>query len=62
MIMELYKMLLPNNGERYDLSTEELNDLLYQAYKNGYNYGYQNAKVMYDLNMTAWAEIKEKGE
>ena len=56
MIMELYKMPLPNNGERYDLSTEELNDLLYQAYKNGYNYGYQNAKVMYDLNMTAWAE------
>lgn len=62
MIMELYKMPLPNNEERYDLSTEELNDLLYQAYKNGYNYGYQNAKVMYDSSMTTWAEIKEKGE
>ena len=29
MIMELYKIPLPNNGERHDLSTEELNDLLY---------------------------------
>ena len=62
MIMELYKMPLPNNGERYDLSTEELNDLLYQAYKNGYDYGYQNAKVMYDVNMITSSKTYEQGE
>jgi hypothetical protein len=39
MIQALYDSPLPNNGDRYDLSQEELDDLLYKAYMNGYKWG-----------------------
>ena len=44
MIMTLYEYPLPNNGERYDLSQDELSDLLYKAYRSGFNH----AKDVYD--------------
>ena len=39
LIMALYDFPLPNNGDRYDLSQEELDNLLYRAYQNGYKWG-----------------------
>ena len=39
MIQTLYDFPLPNNGDRYDLSQEELDALLYKAYMNGYRWG-----------------------
>ena len=39
MIQTLYDFPLPNNGDRYDLSQEELDALLYKAYMNGYQWG-----------------------
>jgi len=39
MIMTLYEFPNPNNGDRYDLSQEELDALLYKAYMNGYQWG-----------------------
>lgn len=39
MTMALYDFPNPNNGDRYDLSQEELNTLLYKAYMNGYQRG-----------------------
>ena len=44
MVQVLYNIPLPNNGERYDLSKEELNDLLYKAYRNGF----EHARDVYD--------------
>ena len=44
MIQVLYDFPLPNNGERYDLSQDELNDLLYKAYRNGF----EHARDIYD--------------
>lgn len=35
MIQTLFDYPLPNNGERYDLSKEELVELLQKAYENG---------------------------
>lgn len=35
MIQELFDYPLPNNGDRYDLSKEELVELLRKAYDNG---------------------------
>lgn len=35
MIQVLFNYPLPNNGDRYDLSTEELTELLWKAYENG---------------------------
>ena len=59
MIQSLYEYPLPNNGERYDLSQDELQELLQKAYNNGYNYGYQTAQVKYDTNMTKWASSED---
>ena len=39
MIQTLYDFPLPNNGDRYDLSQEELDALLYKAYMNGFQWG-----------------------
>ena len=35
MIQVLFEFPLPNNGDRYDLSKEELVELLQKAYENG---------------------------
>lgn len=35
MIQALFEFPLPNNGDRYDLSEEELVELLQKAYENG---------------------------
>ena len=35
MIQTLFDYPLPNNGDRYDLSKEELVELLQKAYENG---------------------------
>lgn len=35
MIQKLFDYPLPNNGDRYDLSKEELVELLQKAYDNG---------------------------
>ena len=59
MIMSLFEYPLPNNGERYDLSREELVALLQKAYDNGWNYGYQTAQVKYDTSMTTWASSED---
>ena len=39
MVMTLYDFPNPNNGDRYDLSQEELDALLYKAYMNGFKRG-----------------------
>ena len=36
MMQALFDYPLPNNGDRYDLSKEELVELLQKAYENGY--------------------------
>jgi len=55
MIMSKYSFPLPNNGERYDLSQDELIKLLDAAYDSGWQYGYHTAQVKYDKNMTSVA-------
>ena len=35
MMQKLFEFPLPNNGDRYDLSKEELVELLQKAYENG---------------------------
>lgn len=44
MLKILYEFPLPNKGKRYDLSKDELNDLLYKAYMNGF----EHARDAYD--------------
>lgn len=39
MIQTTYEFPLPNNGERYDLSQQELCDLLNKAYYKGFKDG-----------------------
>ena len=39
MMITTYEFPLPNNGERYDLSQEELVDLLDKAYRKGFEEG-----------------------
>ena len=58
MVMSKYSFPLPNNGERYDLSQDELIKLLDAAYDSGWNYGYQTAQVKYDKNMTTTAHYE----
>jgi hypothetical protein len=38
MVQKLFDYPLPNNGDRYDLSEEELAELLQKAYDNGRQY------------------------
>lgn len=47
MIMTLFDFPLPNNGERYDLSQDELVELLQRAYDNGF----KHAREIYDPKM-----------
>ena len=58
MIMTLYEYPLPNNGERYDLSKDELDDLLYKAYRSGF----EHARDVYDPSkqgVTTWASYED---
>ena len=44
MLISKYSFPNPNNGERYDLSQEELVELLDKAYQNGW----EQARGIYD--------------
>ena len=66
MVMTLYEFPLPNNGDRYDLSQEELDALLYKAYMNGYQWGREvatptvvtTASSLEDIDdNTKWKEV-----
>ena len=39
MFFEKYSFPIPNNGDRYDLSLEELNELLNSVYEKGFKDG-----------------------
>lgn len=58
MIQALYDFPLPNNGDRYDLSQEELDNLLYKAYMNGYQWG----KEVATPTVTTSASIEDKDD
>ena len=47
MVIGLYNYPLPNNGDRYDLSKEELDALLFKAYRQGF----AHAREAYDPTM-----------
>ena len=54
MVFSKYSFPLPNNGERYDLSQEELVKLLNDVYDRGF----EHARDIYDLRrqgVTSWA-------
>lgn len=58
MVMSLYEYPLPNNGDRYDLSKEELVKLL----DNAYNCGFEHARDIYDptrQGITTWASSED---
>ena len=59
MIQTLYDFPLPNNGDRYDLSQEELDNLLYKAYQNGYKWG---KEVATPAVVTTSASIEDKDD
>ena len=59
MIQILYDFPLPNNGDRYDLSQEELDNLLYKAYQNGYKWGKEVATTTV---VTTSASIEDKDD
>lgn len=46
-VQALFDFPLPNNGERYDLSKDELVELLQKAYDNGWNYARQTYDTSY---------------
>lgn len=39
MVFEKYRFPCPNNGDRYDLSLEELSELLESVYQKGFKDG-----------------------
>ena len=45
MIMTLYDFPSPNNGDRYDLSQEELVELLDKVYDGGFQHGKEIATM-----------------
>ena len=53
MMQVLFGYPLPNNGDRYDLSKEELVELLQKAYDNGY----EAAKNCYDYKTTFGGDV-----
>ena len=55
MIQVLYDFPLPNNGDRYDLSKEELIQLLQNAYENGRKVTKEVAEVY-----CSWASSTEE--
>lgn len=52
MIQVLFEFPLPNNGDRYDLSKEELVELLQKAYENGR----QSNQTSQTVSSRAWWE------
>ena len=44
MVFTKYKFPLPNNGDRYDLSTKDLVEILDKVYDNGF----EHARDLYD--------------
>lgn len=53
MLVTKYDFPLPNNGDRYDLTQDELVELLDKVYERGY----ENARNAYNTSgqTTAWA-------
>lgn len=49
MVISKYSFPLPNNGDRYDLSQNELVELL----DNAYNSGWAHARELYDESMNS---------
>ena len=45
MIFERYRFPLPNNGDRYDFSQEELVKLLDSVYERGYTHGVEITNI-----------------
>ena len=58
MVISRYSFPLPNNGERYDLSQDELVVLLDAAYQNGWD----QARNTYDVKITSNATSNEYKE
>lgn len=57
MVISKYSFPLPNNGDRYDLSQNELIELL----DNAYNCGFEHARDAYDPSRqgtVTWASSK----
>ena len=59
MIQVLYDFPLPNNGDRYDLSPEELDALLYKAYMNGYQWGREVATPTVVTTSASYEDIDD---
>lgn len=58
MVISKYSFPLPNNGDRYDLSQNELIELLDKAY----NCGFEHARDAYDPSrrgVTTWASTED---
>ena len=58
MVISKYSFPLPNNGDRYDLSQDELVELL----DNAYNCGFEHARDAYDpsrLGTITWASSED---
>ena len=58
MIISKYSFPLPNNGDRYDLSKNELVELL----DNAYNCGFEHARDAYDPSRqgtVTWASSED---
>lgn len=64
MIFSRYNYPLPNNGDRYDFSQEELRKLLDSVYERGYTHGVESTIVpetitaCYD-NLTVTFPVKD---
>jgi len=53
MVLSKYGFPLPNNGERYDLSEDELVKILEEVYYAGWDDGKQWAELKYNSHTTA---------
>jgi len=69
MVISRYSFPLPNNGERYDFSQEELVALLDKVYDSGYKYGRESLDLgvittasSYENkdDKTKWKEVRIK--
>ena len=61
MVISRYSFPLPNNGDRYDLSQDELVKLL----DNAYNCGFEYARDVYDPSRQgtiSWASYENKDD
>ena len=61
MVISKYNFPLPNNGDRYDLSQNELVELL----DNAYNCGFEHARDAYDPSLQGeitWASSEDKDD